>query len=70
MKEKLKNVTFLRKIVFFIRKEFFIIDYLKDFFFYKKNYMYAKNTKSSVGYNILFAFFHEFMIPDTSLLVM
>lgn len=39
MKEKLKNVTFLRKIVFFIRKEFFIIDYLKDFFFYKKNYM-------------------------------
>ena len=53
MKEKLKNVTFLRKIVFFIRKEFFIIDYLKDFFFYKKNYMYAKNTKSSVGYNIL-----------------
>ena len=53
MKEKLKNVTLLRKIVFFIRKEFFIIDYLKDFFFYKKNYMYAKNTKSSVGYNIL-----------------
>ena len=53
MKEKLKKIKFLRKIVFYIKKLRFYKEYNLDYKYFTRNYIYSHKSKETIGYDIL-----------------